>query len=72
MREHNELFQAVRQALYESFPSRADALFDLLDSLSGRQNAQSPVELSLEATFERQYSSVYDAIEYFFTASNQE
>lgn len=30
MCEHNELFQSVRQALYESFPSRADALFNLL------------------------------------------
>ena len=69
MSEHIELFQAVRQALHDSFPRRADALFNLLDSLSGRQNAQSPVELTLEALFERRYSSLFDALANFFVAS---
>ena len=48
MCEHSELLKAIRQAIYDSFPFRADALFNLLDSLSGRQNAQSVAELSLE------------------------
>ena len=70
MYEQPGLFKSIRQAIYDSFPSRADALFSLLDSLSGRQKAQSIVELSLETLFERQYSSVYDAIACFFTASD--
>ena len=70
MGEQSELFKAIRQAIYNSFPSRADALFSLLDSLSGRQKAQSVAELSLESLFERQYSSVYDAIDSFFIASS--
>jgi hypothetical protein len=65
-----ELFQAMRQALHASFARRADTLFNLLDSLSGRQNAQSPVELTLESPFERRYSSLYDALANFFVASD--
>lgn len=69
MSAQSELFQAIRQGLHDSFPRRADALFNLLDSLSGRQNAQSPVELTLEAPFERRYSSLFDALANFFVAS---
>ncbi|MDM8548327.1 hypothetical protein QUF61_17695 [Candidatus Venteria ishoeyi] len=68
MYEYKEQFKAIRQALYDSFLLRADALFNLLDSLSGRQRAQSIVELSLESLYERQYSSLYDAVDCFFTA----
>lgn len=65
-------FKAIRQTLYDSFESRADAQFNLLDSLSGRQTAQSVVELSLEPLFKHQYSSVYDAVKHFFIAQNSE
>ncbi|SEH08112.1 Uncharacterised protein [Candidatus Venteria ishoeyi] len=71
MYEFKEQFKAIRQALYDNFLLRADALFNLLDSLSGRQRAQSIVELSLESLYERQYSSLYDAVDCFFTAKNQ-
>ena len=68
MYKHKEQFKTIRQALYDSFPLRADALFNLLDSLSGRQKAQSIAELSLESLFKRQYSSLYDAVDCFFVA----
>ena len=42
---------------------RADALFNLLDSLSGNTTAQSVVELSLNAPFSRQYSSLHDGVD---------
>nr|VFJ74210.1 MAG: hypothetical protein BECKFM1743C_GA0114222_107752 [Candidatus Kentron sp. FM]VFJ74476.1 MAG: hypothetical protein BECKFM1743A_GA0114220_107812 [Candidatus Kentron sp. FM]VFK20583.1 MAG: hypothetical protein BECKFM1743B_GA0114221_107082 [Candidatus Kentron sp. FM] len=46
-------FQEYRERLHGLLKYRADATFNLLDSLSGRQSAQSVVELSLEAPFER-------------------
>jgi hypothetical protein len=49
--------------LYDSFVYRADALFNLLDSLSGNTRAQSVVELSLNAPFTRQYSSLHDGVD---------
>ena len=58
-------FQEYRERLYGLLKYRADATFNLLDSLSGRQSAQSVVELSLEAPFERRHSSLYDAIDNF-------
>jgi len=72
MVEHSKLFNDIRQALYDSFPLRADALFNLLDSLSGRRSAGSVAELSLESPFERQYSSLYDAVDCFFIASDED
>ena len=42
---------------------RADALFNLLDSLSGNTTAQSVVELSLNAPFTRQYSSLHEGVD---------
>ena len=38
-----------RQRLYDALVYRANALFNLLDSLSGNTTAQSVVELSLNA-----------------------
>ena len=38
-----------RQRLYDALVYRADALFNLLDSLSGNTMAQSVVELNLNA-----------------------
>jgi len=55
-----------RSELYQSFAYRADALMELIDALSSATTARSVVELSLEACFLRQYSSVYTAIDKFF------
>jgi hypothetical protein len=52
-----------RQRLYDAVVYRADALFNLLDSLSGNTTAQSVVELSLNAPFARQYSSLHDGVD---------
>ena len=52
-----------RQRIYESFPVRRDATMNLLDSLCANTVAGSVVELSLNAPFERTYSSVCDAID---------
>ncbi|MCP4209170.1 MAG: transposase, partial [Shimia sp.] len=67
-----DAFIGVRQRLYESFRKRADALFNLLDGLCGNRNAQSPVEVSLESAFEREYSSLHDAVDNFFVGSSPE
>lgn len=61
-----------RQRLYEHFHYRADALFNLLDSLSGNQHARAVVELSLNPLFDREYSSLHDAVDNFFMASGAE
>ena len=54
--------EQFRQQLYESFPSRADALMDLLDALSSNTTARSVVELCLNPLFRQGYGSVYTAI----------
>lgn len=54
--------EQYRQALYTSFDHSADATFELLDALASQTNARSVAELSLEAPFRREYSSVYSAI----------
>jgi len=62
-------FESYRQALYDLFPCRADALMDLLDALSSNTTARSVVELSLNAPFRPAYGSVYSAIHHFFPLS---
>jgi hypothetical protein len=52
-----------RQRLYDALVYRADALFNLLDSLRGNTTAQSVVELSRNAPFARQYSSLHDGVD---------
>jgi len=55
--------QAFRTALYALFPKRGDAIMNLLDALiSTGHQAKSPVQLSHAHCFQRQYSSVTDAI----------
>jgi len=58
-----ESLKTFRQDLYDSFLGRADANMDLLDSLSANQIARSVVELSLNEPFQREYSSVFDAVQ---------
>lgn len=61
--------QQFREELYQLLEARPDALLDLLDALSGSPNARSVVELSLSPLFRREYSSITDAIDQFFQAS---
>lgn len=58
-----EKLQQFRQAIYAAFPYRQDALMNLLDALTrdGHQ-CKSVIELSESPAFERQYSSITDAI----------
>src|SRR5512136_418417 len=61
--------QQFRAELYQLLKVRPDALLDLLDALSGSPDARSVVELSLSPLFRREYSSITDAIDQFFQAS---
>ena len=60
-----------RQQLHESFPTRADAIMDLLDALCSNTTAQSVAELSLNPVFRYSYNSVYDGIQHFFQPNHQ-
>ncbi len=55
--------QQFRDAVYQSLTQRAAALMDLLDALTGAGHVDSPVALSEEPPFRREFSSVYDALE---------
>jgi len=55
--------QQFRVELYHTFSQRADALFELMDTLAGEPGARSPVELSLSPLFQRQYASIYDGVD---------
>jgi hypothetical protein len=61
-----------RQAMYEAFDLRRDALMELIDALSSTPDARSVVELSLSPFFRREYPSVYDAIAGLFWPSEPE
>jgi hypothetical protein len=52
-----------RNALYELFPKRRDAVFELIDSISSHAHlSKSVVELSESDAFTREYTSITDAI----------
>ena len=53
----------IRQQVYDCFERGADALFNLADALLCESQAQSLPELSLSACFQRQWPSVYEALE---------
>ena len=57
------ILKHVRQHLYECFERGADALFNLGDALLSESQAQSLPELSLSPFFERQWPSVYEALQ---------
>jgi len=60
--QKNALIQ-FRKTLYSFFPKRSDSIINLLDALSSHgHQARSVVELSEAKRFERQYSSITDAI----------
>ncbi len=51
-----------RQDLYDCFDARQDTVMDLLDALASNISARTPVELSLNPLFRRDYSALYKAI----------
>lgn len=53
-----------RQEVYHSFERRADASIDLIDGLASAVTVESPVAVSESPLFQREYSSVYDALEH--------
>ena len=56
-------FQNFRAELYKLFPSRRDAIMDLLDAISSYgHRCDSVVKLSQSKAFRRSYSSITDAI----------
>ena len=57
-------FKGIRQQVYGSFERGADALFNLCDALLSESQARSVPELSQSPFFERQWSSIYQALEY--------
>lgn len=58
------ILEVFRHDLYhECFTRAADALFDLADALLTDPTARSFVELSCAATFQRRWSSLYEALE---------
>ena len=64
--EHVNKLRQFRGDLYAVLLQRPAAILDLLDALASNTQARSPVELSLNALFRRQYGSVYDAVDSFF------
>jgi hypothetical protein len=62
--------QQYRQALYALFIARRAALLDLIDALASNTTAHSPVALSLNPAFRRQYSSITDAVDNLFQATD--
>jgi len=59
-----------RENIHQSFPYRSDATMELIDAIAGNTTAQSPVALSLNTLFHRQYSSLHDAVDNFFIQTN--
>ena len=55
--------ESTRKEIYKTFPARRDANMNLLDAISAYgHKANSIVELSESPHFEREYSSITDAI----------
>lgn len=52
-----------RQQMYRCFERSGDALFNLNDALLSESQAHSVAELSLSVFFERQWPSVYEALQ---------
>jgi len=63
MQETINHLQKFRKDLYNCFPKRRDAIMNLLDAISSYGHvSNSVVQLSKADSFERQYSSITDAI----------
>jgi hypothetical protein len=59
-----------RTNIHSSFPYRSDATMDLIDAIASNISAKSPVELSLNPLFHRQYASLHDAVDNFLVPMN--
>ncbi|MBF0290498.1 MAG: hypothetical protein HQM14_22035 [SAR324 cluster bacterium] len=64
-------FKQFRDLLRSSFPRRRDATLELVDAISGNTQFKSPVALSLSALFARQYSSIHDSVDNFFSSNKK-
>ena len=71
LRNEKEQWLSFRQSLFSLFPRRKDAIIDLIDSLSGNQNASSAVQVSENDLFTRNYHSLYKAINQSFDHDNE-
>jgi hypothetical protein len=60
---NNTILKQVRQQIYDCFERGADALFNLCDALLSETQARSLVELSQSPFFERQWPSLYQALD---------
>jgi hypothetical protein len=58
----DKLHQQFRNAVYQSFLKRPDAVLDLIDALTVTGHVSSPVALSEETPFRRKFSMVYDTL----------
>src|SRR5215217_8542190 len=58
-----DALHTFRQSLYRCFDRRADALFELTDSILTAGVVPSPVHLSLEASHRRGWGSLYAALD---------
>jgi hypothetical protein len=57
-----KLIQQFRNAVYQSLLKRQDAVLDLIDALTVAGHVESPVALSEETPFRREFSMVYDTL----------
>ena len=57
-----KLIQQFRDAVYQSFLKRQDAVVDLIDALTVAGHVDSPVALSEETPFRRKFSMIYDIL----------
>ena len=58
----DQLFQQFREAVYQSFHKRPDAVLDLVDALTVAGHVDSPVTLSEQSPFRRKFSMIYDTL----------
>lgn len=58
----DKLIQQFRNAVYQSFLKRPDAVLDLIDALTVAGHVASPVALSEQAPFRRKFSMIYDTL----------
>ena len=63
MQELHTRIQKFRSELYKLFPKRSDAIMNLLDAVTSHgHGCRSIIQLSNANCFDRQYSSITDAI----------
>ncbi|MEI7990289.1 MAG: transposase [Chloroflexota bacterium] len=67
IQENTQQLAQFRLEVYQNFTKRADTLMDLIDALSGNNQARSVVQLSLSTSFRRDYTSLSKAISEYQT-----